>query len=109
MKFRQWDIWKDRASGHWFVLISSPERLAGLGPQGGQFNGLMCFTIRGTPKSVDVVLDNADGFERPTACQCDLFYPLLASNLTEKLGSVCEERRSAIIRKIIEVFRLIPR
>jgi hypothetical protein len=109
MNFRQWEIWKDKATGHWFVLISPPERLHGSGPKSGQFNGLMCFTLHGAPKSVDVVLDAADGFQRPTACQCDLFFPLLASNLHDKIGTVGEVRQSVIIRKIIEVFRMVPR
>jgi hypothetical protein len=26
MNFRQWEIWKDKATDHWFVLISPPER-----------------------------------------------------------------------------------
>lgn len=109
MNFRQWDICKDKATGHWFVLISPPERLGGRGPKSGQFNGLMCFTLHGTPKSVDVVLDQADGLDRPTGCQCDLFFPLLASNLHNKVGTVSFVRQQAIIRKIVEVFRLVPR
>lgn len=109
MNFRQWEIWKDKASGHWFVLISPPERLRGGGPKSGQFNGLMCFTLHGQLKGVDVMLDQSDGFERPTACQCDLLFPLLAGNLHEKIGVVGEARQNAIIHKVREVFRLVPR
>jgi len=43
---RQWEVWKAKPPGfqrdHWFVLISSPERIAS--PRHHQVNGLACFT-----------------------------------------------------------------
>jgi hypothetical protein len=108
MTVRQWDIWKHPALGadHWYVLISGQERCAA--PQAGQLNGLICFSLRGRAASTDVVLDQADGFQRPTVCQCDLFFPIKRADLRDRIGEVSHFRRQAIIRKLIEVFRLIP-
>lgn len=112
MIVRQWEVWKHPALGsdHWYVIISGPDRSgAAKLPKVNQLNGLICYTQRGPAYNVDVILDQADGFTRPTVCQCDLFWPIQRNDLRDKLGTVSEFRQSAIIRKIIEVFRLIPR
>jgi hypothetical protein len=108
MNFRQWEIWKGRPTGferdHWFVLLSSPERLDH--PHRLQVNGLACYKLQGDPKRLDVRLNGADGFEGPTVCQCDFIFPLEKSKLHSCLGSVSWERQQAIKAKLKEVFRL---
>ena len=85
---KQWEIWKAKPVGfqrdHWFVLISSPERIAS--PRHHQVNGLVCFTLRGEPLKTDVRLNAADGFSSPTTCQCDLIYLLDKPQLHSKPG-----------------------
>lgn len=91
---------------HWFVILSGQERLQS--PTHWQVNGLVCFTVRGPMRSTDVRLDSADGFQGPTACQCDLIYFLDKRHMHSSLGSVSYERQQAIKRKLIEVLRIIP-
>jgi hypothetical protein len=105
----QFEIWKAKPEGfsqaHYFVIISSDERC-----QSDRLlyvNGLGCFTLRGQAKRVDVVLNGADGFERPTACDCGYFYPLLKSCLIERIGTVAFERQRQIKTLIREIFRLL--
>ena len=108
MKIRQWEIWKGRPpgfeKGHWFVIVSGQERLDN--PQHRQINGLACFTLRGEAGKTDVRLNSADGFEAPTACQCDLLFFLDKSRLQSPLGAVGWERQQQIKSKLKEVFRL---
>src|SRR4051812_16017144 len=88
MNIRQWDILKSKPAGfetdHWFVIISPQERLNSIRHQ--QVNGLVCFTLRGNPLPTDVRLNHAEGFERPTVCQCDLIYFLDKSSLHSRLA-----------------------
>src|SRR6185312_10044114 len=108
MTLRQFEIWKAKPPGfeqaHWFVIISSTERC--LNDRFKSLNGLACFTLRGDALKTDVRLNGADGFERPTVCQCDYFFPLPKSSLQEKLGVVTFERQQQIKSKIKEVLRL---
>ena len=109
MKLAQWDIWRAQPPGlsqpHWFVLVAGQERLNH--PQLLQINALACFTLRGPLRSVDVQLDEADGFQAPTACQCDLIYFLENKHrLLDRLGQVTWERQQAIKSKLKEVLRL---
>jgi len=50
--------------------------------------------------------NEAEGFERPTACAADYFFPLPKSSLQEKLGAVRFERQQQIKIKIKEPPRL---
>jgi len=108
MILRQFEIWKAKPPGfeqaHWFVIISSNERC--LNDRFKSLNGLACFTLRGEALKTDVRLNGADGFERPTICQCDYFFPLPKSSLQEKLGVVAFERQQQIKSKIKELLRL---
>ena len=105
---RQWEIWKARPPGfetdHWFVIVSGQERCAST--RRLQINGLACFTLRGNLSPTDVLLDSADGFDGPTACQCDFQYPLEKLKLHSGLGSVSWERQQQIKSKIKELLRL---
>ena len=108
MNFRQWQVWKCRPPGferdHWFVLLSGQERLDH--PQRAQVNGLACYKLQGALKKLDVGLNGADGFDGPTACQCDYIFSLDKSKLHSSLGSVSWERQQAIKSKLKEVLRL---
>jgi hypothetical protein len=110
MIVRPWEIWKARPHGvaqdHWFVILAGEERLQS--PTHNQINGLACYTLRGSIRSTDVVLNSADGFQARTVCQCDLIYLLEKKMLHSCLGLVSYERQQAIKRKLIEVFRIIP-
>jgi hypothetical protein len=105
---RQFEIWKAKPQGfeqsHWFVIISGNERCAH--ERFNAVNGLACFTLRGVPLNADVRLNNADGFERPTVCGCDYFFPIPKSSLQEKLGVVSFERQQQIKTRIEESLRL---
>jgi hypothetical protein len=106
---KQFEVWKAKPEGfaqaHYFVIISSDERCQN--ERLLYVNGLACFTLRGQPKKVDVVLNGADGFERPTACDCGYFYPLLKSCLINESGTVVFERQRQIKTLIREIFRLL--
>jgi hypothetical protein len=105
---RQWEIWKCRVPGfapdHWFVILSGQERLEDV--RSRKVNGLACFTLIGSPKITDVVLNSAEGFEHRTVCQCDFIYILPKSELYEKIGVVGTERQRVIKDKLKEVFRI---
>ena len=105
---RQFEIWKAKPPGfeqsHWCVIISGAERCAN--DRFKSLNGLACFTLRGEALKTDVRLNGADGFERPTVCQCDYLFSLPKSSLQEKLGAVTFERQQQIKTKIKEVLRL---
>ena len=107
MKVRQWEIWKCRPDGferdHWFVIVSGQERCDSA--RLNLVNGLACFTLRGSPSSIDVPLNGADGFDAPTVCQCDFLYPLPKSKLHSSLGLVSWERQQQIKAKIKELLR----
>lgn len=108
MNLRQWQIWKCRPPGferdHWFVLISSQERLDH--PHRLQVNGLACYKLQGNVKNFDIRLNGADGFDGPTVCQCDYIFSLDKSKLHSCLGSVAWDRQNAIKAKLKEVLRL---
>ena len=108
MNVRQWEIWKSCPPGfardHWFVVLSAPERLDH--PHRLQLNGLACYKLQGPLKKIDVCLNGADGFDGPTACQCDFIFVLDKAALHSSLGQVSWERQQAIKSKLKEVFRL---
>ena len=105
----QFEIWKAKPDGfaqaHYFVIIIPDERCQN--ERLVYVNGLACFTLRGQPKKVDVLLNGADGFERSTVCDCGYWYPLLKSCLTEKRGTVTFERQRQIKTLVREIFRLL--
>jgi hypothetical protein len=108
MKLHQWEIWKARPPGmardHWFVVLSNQERC----DEARQLNvnGLACFSLRGTLDPTEVRLNSADGFQAPTAVQCDYIYALEKTSLHSSQGFVSWERQQVIKSKIKEVLRL---
>jgi hypothetical protein len=104
----QFEIWRAKPEGfpraHYFVIISGQERCEDARTQ--QYNALACFTLRGNPTKLDVVLNGADGLDCRTACQCDFLYVLPKASLLERKGSVSFERRQQIKEHIRNILRL---
>jgi hypothetical protein len=48
-----------------------------------------------------VVLDKADGMDRPAFCKCDCIYAVPRDELKKHRGTVAVERRRQIVRAII--------
>ncbi len=105
---KQFEVLKGRPEGfkqdHWFVVLSGEERC--VAKQKLVVNGLACFTLRSQPQSTDVVLDTADGFQTPTACQCDFLFTLEKSKLHSSLGLVSWERQQQIKTRVRALLRL---
>jgi len=105
---RQWEIWKGKPAGfsgaHWFVILTPPERLAST--RHYQANGLACFSLRGSPTAVDVVLNSAEGFAHATVCQCDLIHVLAKGECFDRIGEVSWERQQQIRSRVKALFRL---
>lgn len=108
MNPRQFEIWKAKPAGfetaHWFVISSGAEWCADARQMA--VNGLACFSLRGESTKLDVRLNGADGFERPTVCQCDYLFPLPKSSLRDKIGAVGYERQQQIKARLREILRL---
>jgi hypothetical protein len=104
---KQWEVLKGRPPGfqtdHWFVILPADERCRE--ERLRQVNGLACFTLRGSPGPRDVVLDTADGLERPTSVPCDFIFALEKTGLHSSLGIVSWERQQQIKAKIKTLFR----
>lgn len=108
MNLRPFEVWKACPPGfaepHWFVILSPPEVCAD--PRELSVNALACWTLRGEASKIEVRLDGADGFERPTVCACDFLFILPKRGCSDPLGSVSWERQQMLKAKVKEVFRL---
>jgi hypothetical protein len=66
---------------------------------------LKCTTLRpGTPYNPDelhTTLDQEDGLNTTTRCECDLFYTVAKADLKNRRGEVSLERKRDIARKMI--------
>jgi len=58
------------------------------------------------PKPTEEILDEADGLDWKTLVRCDRIYLLPKARFDGRKGSVTEDRRHLIARKIVEVLRL---
>jgi mRNA-degrading endonuclease toxin of MazEF toxin-antitoxin module len=69
---------------------------------------LLCTSVRAArpAKVTEVQLDEADGLDWQTVVRCDKIYLLPKSKFSDRKGSVTDERRHLIGRKIVEVLRL---
>lgn len=107
MKLRQFELWKAKPAGfvnaHWFVLLSNQERLDS--QRHHAINALCCFTLRGEPQKTDVRLDESDGLERPSVCDCGFIWVLQKSDLVSARGIISWERIQAIKLKVKETLR----
>ena len=106
---RQWDIFMFPFSlekRHPAVIISNDETCQNLDIE--EVNALICTSARVNrgPGITEEILDESDGLDWKTMVRCDRFYLLPKAQFDERKGSVTEERRYQIARKIVEVLRL---
>src|SRR5437868_1929061 len=106
---QQWDIFMfpfNREKRHPAVIISNDETCANKDIE--EINALICTSakLNRGPKLTEEVLDESDGMDWKTMVRCDKFHLLPKRRFEERKGSVTEERRHRIARKIVEVLRL---
>src|SRR5438034_9818186 len=105
----QWDIIMfpfSKEKRHPAVIISNAETCENDDLE--EINALLCTSAEANrpPKPTEEVLDEADGLDWKTMVRCDRIYLLPKAQFQERKGSVTEERRHLIARKIVEAFRL---
>jgi len=59
------------------------------------------------PGATDVVLNGADGLDRPTIVSCDHLHTVTKASIETRYGSVTLERRRALSRTIHRAFALL--
>lgn len=106
---KQWDIFMfpfSRERRHPAVIISNDETCQNADIE--EVNALLCTSARVNrgPKTTEEVLDETDGLDWKTLVRCDKIHLLPKSQFDDKKGSVTDERRHFIARKIVEVLRL---
>src|SRR6266568_7252933 len=106
---QQWDIVRfpfAREKRHPAVIISNDETCQNADI--GEVNALICTSakVNRLPKPTEETLDEADGLDWKTMVRCDRVYLLPKAQFVERKGSVTEERRHLIARRIVEVLRL---
>lgn len=106
---KQWDIFMfpfSKERRHPAVIISNDETCQN--PDIEEVNALLCTSahVNRGPKTIEEVLDEADGLDWKTLVRCDRVHLLPKARFDDYKGSVTEERRYFIARKIIEAFRL---
>ncbi len=91
---------------HPAVIISNDETC--LNNDIEEVNALLCTSARVNrpPKLTEETLDEADGLDWKTMVRCDRIHLLPKARFDDRKGSVTEERRHFIARKIVEVLRL---
>lgn len=91
---------------HPAVIISNDETCQN--PDIDEVNALICTSARVNreAKSTEQILDEADGLDWKTMVRCDRIHLLPKAQFDDRKGSVTEERRCLIARKIVEVLRL---
>jgi len=105
----QWDVFMfpfGKEKRHPAVILSIDEICQNPGIT--EVNALICSSVRANrpPKSIEEILDEADGLDWKTIVRCDRIYLLPKSQFNDRKGGVTEERRHLISRKLVEVFRL---
>ena len=98
-----WEIWDSPLfGGHPCVIVSNQKRVE----RKNKVVVLKCTTLRpGTPYNrheLNITLDQEDGLNTTTVCECDLFYTVEKSLLKNRRGEVSWLRRSDISRKMIQ-------
>lgn len=91
---------------HPAVVISNDETCQN--PDLEEVNVLLCTSakVNREPKTTEEVLDEADGMDWKTMVRCDRIHLLPKARFSDLKGSVTDERRHLIARKMIEVLRL---
>lgn len=103
-QFEVWDCDFDRKGLHPAVLISHPDRCAGA----KWLNVLFCTSQRQSraPYPFEVMLDQEDGLNWETFCDCSMLWSVDAARLKTKRGTVSLERRRTIRTRIRDLFLL---
>jgi hypothetical protein len=97
---KAWEIYAAEVFGdHPCVLISNQRRIE-LKPH---VVVLRCSPLRPDrlyePGELDAILDESDGLDTRTRCQCDLLFTVQKEKLGRRRGVVCAERRRDIARR----------
>ena len=100
---KPWEVWDSPLFGmHPCVIVSNGKRVEWK----NKVVVLKCTTLRpGVPYHPDelhTTLDQEDGLQTATRCECDLLYTVAKSDLKKRRGEVCFDRRRDISRKIIQ-------
>jgi mRNA-degrading endonuclease toxin of MazEF toxin-antitoxin module len=87
------------AEPHPCVIVSHPLRVANK----AEVNVVACSSQRATrqARAHEIVLDQADGLDRPTLCKCDQLYSVSKTELKHRRGEVSAARRKVLVRTII--------
>jgi hypothetical protein len=100
---KPWEIWT------WKFPEAGPHPAVVLGTEGRlqakpRVSVLLCSSQRASrkPEAHEVLLDEADGWDWPTLCKCDIVYGAFKGDLTVRRGSVTTERRRAIAYRVIQ-------
>ena len=106
---KQWDVFMfpfSKERRHPAVILSNEETCENGDIE--EVNALICTSVRANrpPTSTEEVLDEADGLDWKTLVRCDKIYLLPKARFGNRKGSVTDERRHLIARKIVEVLRL---
>jgi len=91
---------------HPAVIISNDE--ACQNPDVEEVNALLCTSakVNRPAKATEEILDEADGLDWKTMVRCDKIHLLSKAQFQERKGTVTDERRHFIARKIVEALRL---
>ena len=100
---KPWEIWDSPLfGGHPCVIVSNAKRVE----RKLKVVVLKCTTLRpGTtyqPDELHITLDQEDGLDTTTRCECDLFYTVEKTALKSRRGEVAFERQRDISRKMIQ-------
>jgi hypothetical protein len=100
---KPWEVWDSPLfGGHPCVIVSNERRVE----RKNKVVVLKCTTLRpGTshhPDELHTTLDQDDGLDTVTRCECDLLYTLEKSDLKNRRGEVSYDRRRDISRKMIQ-------
>ncbi len=106
---KQWEIFLfpfDKEKRHPAVIISNEETCENSDIE--EVIALLCTSakVNRGPKPTEEVLDQSDGLDWKTMVRCDIIHLLPKDKFQERKGTVSEERRHLIARKIVEVLRL---
>jgi len=84
---------------HPCVIVSHPDRAA----RKKAVEVVMCSTRRAArkPEAHEIILDEADGLDRPTICKCDLIYAVPPDELKPRKGIVSDARQGHLVRTMI--------
>ena len=105
---RQWDTnqWPFPHGSHPCVIISPTSRCQN--PDFETVNILACQSSEAArqPRDFEELLDKKDGLDWTTIVRCDFVWVARKDQLTQPRGSVANERRRSLGRKLIRLFGL---